>query len=123
MASLTTCWYRFAGVKRCMKNLQTKHGNVLPELPPAFDRRHRERIALTIPVRILTYGMLCDKSTDATCTDLSEGGVALDCEAELNVGDVVIVEFRQKGEAAYRCHARLTYRMGRRYGANFLGGE
>jgi len=106
-----------------MKNVQNELGSAFPELPPAFDRRRRERIALKIPLRILTYGLLVDKSNDGTCTDLSEGGVAFDCEAGLNVGDIVILEFRQKGEAAYRCHARLAYRMGRRYGAYFLAGE
>jgi hypothetical protein len=109
--------------QRCMKNVPSEHGSVFPEPPPAFDRRRRERINLKIPLRILTYGLLVDKATEASCTDLSEGGVAFDCEAQLNVGDIVIVEFHQKGEAAYRCHARLSYRMGRRYGAYFLAGE
>ena len=123
MVALTSCWYGLAGRKRRMKNLQTEPGNLLPDVPPAFDRRRRERIALRIPLRILTYGLLVDKATEAICTDLSEGGVAFDCEAELNVGDIVILEFHQKSEMAYRCHGRLTYRMGRRYGAYFLAGE
>jgi hypothetical protein len=106
-----------------MKELQREPELRLPDLPPTFDRRHRERIALKIPMRILTYGMLVDKATEGICTDLSEGGVAFDCESELNVGDVVILEFRQKSEATYRCHARLAYRLGRRYGAYFLAGE
>jgi hypothetical protein len=106
-----------------MKNLQRENGSVFPDLPPAFDRRRRERIALKIQMRILTYGLLADQSNDGICTDLSETGVGFDCEAELNVGDIVILEFRQKGETAYRCHARLAYRMGRRYGAYFLAGE
>jgi hypothetical protein len=29
------------------------------------------------------------------------------------VGEIVLLEFRQKGETAYRCHARLAYRLGR----------
>lgn len=106
-----------------MKNLQAEHKNVFPEAPPAFDRRRRERIALKIPLRILTYGTLVDKSSDGICTDLSEGGVSFDCDAELNVGDIVILEFHQKGEKAYRCHGRLAYRLGKRYGAYFLAGE
>ncbi len=106
-----------------MKNLQNEPGRAIPELPPTFDRRRRERIALKIPMRILTYGMLVDKANEGVCTDLSEGGVAFDCEAQLNVGDVVILEFQQKGEPSYRCHARLTYRMASRYGAYFLVGE
>ena len=106
-----------------MKNAHNQPVSSVPELPPAFDRRRRERIALKIPLRIRTYGLLVDRSNDGTCTDLSEGGVAFDCEAALNVGDIVILEFHQKGEAAYRCHARLAYRMGRRYGAYFLAGE
>ncbi|HLI62311.1 MAG TPA: PilZ domain-containing protein [Terriglobales bacterium] len=106
-----------------MKNISTEHKNVSPEAPPVLDRRRRERIALRIPLRILTYGALVDKSCDGTCTDLSEGGVAFDCDAELNVGEIVILEFHQKGEQAYRCHARLAYRMGRRYGAYFLAAE
>jgi len=106
-----------------MKNVPREQGGVFPDLPPAFDRRRRERLTLKIPLRILTYGMLVDKANDGTCTDLSEGGVSFDCDTELNVGDIVILEFHQKGEAAYRCHARLAYRMGRRYGAYFLAGE
>jgi len=114
---------RWVVINPRMKNLPSEHGTVFPELPPAFDRRRRERIALKIPLRILTYGVLVDKSSNGICTDLSEGGVAFDCDAELNVGDIVILEFHQKGEAAYRCHARLAYRMGLRYGAYFLAGE
>jgi hypothetical protein len=106
-----------------MKNLPSENATSFPDLPPAFDRRRRERITLNIPLRILTYGVLVDKATEAICTDLSEGGVAFDCSSELNVGDIVILEFHQKGEAAYRCHARLAYRMGHRYGAYFLAGE
>lgn len=106
-----------------MKNLSREPRTAVPELPPTFDRRRRERIALNTPLRILSYGMLVDKSSEGTCTDLSEGGVSFDSNAELNVGDVVILEFHQKGEAAYRCHARLAYRLGSRYGAYFLAGE
>ena len=106
-----------------MKNVQTRHGDLYPELPPAFDRRRRERIALRIPLRVLSCGLLMEKSDEAICTDLSEGGVAFDTDAELNVGDIVLLEFRQKGEATYRCHARLAYRLARKYGAYFLGGE
>jgi hypothetical protein len=106
-----------------MKNLQTQLGDGAPDLPPVFDRRRRERVALQIPLRILSCGLLMERSDEAICTDLSEGGVAFDSEAQLNVGDIVLLEFRQKGEVAYRCHARLTYRMGRKYGAYFLGGE
>jgi PilZ domain len=106
-----------------MKNVQIQPGDVSPELPPVFDRRRRERIALRIPLRILSCGLLTERSDEATCTDLSESGVALETAAQLNVGDIVLLEFHQKGEAAYRCHARLSYRMGRKYGAYFLGGE
>src|ERR1700678_1091259 len=98
-----------------MKNLNAQRRTVIPELPPTFDRRLRERIALKIPLRVLSYGLLMEKSDEAICTDLSEGGVAFDTAAELNVGDIVILEFRQKGELAYRCHARLTYHIFLRY--------
>lgn len=106
-----------------MKSVQVHRGHVSPKLPPAFDRRRRERIALHIPLRILSCGLLMEKSDEATCTDLGEGGVAFETDAELNVGDIVLLEFRQKGEATYRCHARLTYRIERKYGAYFLGVE
>src|SRR5271154_6406647 len=105
-----------------MKNLQRESSRISPDLPPAFDRRRRDRIALRIPLRILSYGMLVAKSAEGICIDLSEGGVAFDCLSELNVGDLVVLEFHQKGEEAYRCHARLAYRMGARYGAYFLAG-
>jgi len=106
-----------------MKNVQIHPGDVSPDLPPVFDRRRRERIALRIPLRVLSCGLLMERSDEAICTDLSESGVAFGTEAQLNVGDIVLLEFHQKGEAAYRCHARLAYRMGRKYGAYFLGGE
>lgn len=105
-----------------MKNMQVYSAGV-SDLPPAFDRRRRERIELRIPLRVVSCGLLMEKSDEATCTDLSEGGVAFETAAELNVGDIVLLEFHQKGEAAYRCHARLTYRLARKYGAYFLGGE
>jgi PilZ domain len=106
-----------------MKNLSTPHADTAPELPPSFDRRNRERIALHIPLRVLSYGLLAEKCDDAICTDLSESGMAFDSTAQLTVGEIVILEFQLKGEAPYRCHARLTYRMGRRYGGYFLGAE
>lgn len=106
-----------------MKNVRSRTDRPLPELPPSFDRRRRERIELAIPLRILSYGVLTDKADEGTCTDLGEGGVSFDSDGELNVGDIVTLEFRQKGETAYRCHARLAYRLGRRYGAYFLTGE
>jgi hypothetical protein len=104
-----------------MKDPQIEPGTIFPELPPAIDRRRAERIALRIPLRILSYGLLMEKSHEAICTDLSEGGVAFNTTAVLNVGDVVTLEFRQKGEVAYRCHARLSYRAGSKYVAYFLG--
>ncbi len=106
-----------------MKIVQAEHFAAFPEPPHALDRRRRERIALRIPLRILSYGPLMEKADEAICTDLSEGGVAFDCSAELNVGDVIILEFRRHGETAFRCHARLSYRIARRYGANFLMGD
>ncbi len=106
-----------------MKNLRTQDDHAILDLPPSLDRRRRERIALNIPVRILSYGLLMEKADEGICTDLSEGGVSFECKAELNVGDVVVLEFQQKGEATYRCHARLSYRIGMRYGAYFLTGE
>jgi len=106
-----------------MKHLRTHYTDAVPDPPPRFDRRYRERVALKIPLRVLSYGPLAEKSCDAVCIDLSEGGVAFETPAELPVGDIVILEFQLKGEPAYRCHARLTYRMARRYGGYFLGGE
>jgi len=112
-----------AGAETPMKELRTPYADTVPELPLTFDRRDRERIAVKIPLRVLSYGPLTEKSDDAVCTDLSEGGVAFDTTATLYVGEIVILEFRLQGEPAYRCHARLTYRMGQRYGGYFLGGQ
>ncbi len=106
-----------------MKNLQSKVERTSPKLPPSFDRRRRERIELALPLRIVSCGILAEKIDAGICTDLSEGGVAFNCDSELNVGDIVLLEFQQKGESAYRCHARLAYRLGKRYGAYFLTGE
>jgi len=106
-----------------MKNVRSEIDRLLPELPPSFDRRRRERVDLAIPLRILSCGFMTEKADVGTCTDLSEGGVSFDSDGELNVGDIIVLEFHQKGETAYRCHARLAYRLGRRYGAYFLTGE
>lgn len=106
-----------------MKNLQSKVERTSPKLPPSFDRRRRERIELALPLRIVSCGILAEKIDAGICTDLSEGGVAFNCDSELNVGDIVLLEFQQKCESAYRCHARLAYRLGKRYGAYFLTGE
>ena len=106
-----------------MKHPRCQSAETVRELPAVFDRRSRERIALKIPLRVLSYGPLMEKSADAVCTDLSEGGVAFDTSSELNVGDIVVLEFPMKGEEPYRCHARLTYRMAKRYGAYFLAGH
>jgi hypothetical protein len=106
-----------------MKDLWTELERNFPDLPPSFDRRRRERIALAIPLRIFSSGLIGEKVDGGTCTDLSEGGVSFECHGELNVGEVIVLEFRQKAEASYRCHARLAYRLGRRYGAYFLTGE
>jgi hypothetical protein len=105
-----------------MKQLRTARDRAHHDLPPTFDRRNRERITLDIPLRIYSFGPLADKSCEAKCVDLSEGGVSFETVSELTVGDVVILEFQMKGEAPYRCHARLTYRMARRYGGYFLAG-
>jgi hypothetical protein len=104
-----------------MKQMRIHSENVSPDVMPGLDRRTRERVALKIPVRVLSYGALAEKSSDAVCIDLSEGGVAFDTATELPVGDIVILEFHVKGEPPYRCHVRLTYRMARRYGGYFLG--
>ena len=106
-----------------MKNLQAMVERASPKLPRPLDRRRRERIELAIPLRIVSCGLLMQKVDAGTCTDLAEGGVSFNCDAELNVGDIVVLQFQQKGEAAYRCHARLAYRLGKRYGAYFLTGE
>ena len=106
-----------------MKDLRAERERNLPDLPPPFDRRRRERIELAIPLRILSCGLIGEKADNGTCTDLSEGGVSFECGGELNVGEVVVLEFRQRAEASYRCHARLAYRLGRRYGAYFLTGD
>jgi hypothetical protein len=106
-----------------MKSVPSEFERSFPELPPSFGRRRRERIPLALPLRILSSGFLAERCDPGICTDLSEGGVAFDCASELNVGEIVILEFQQKGEAAYRCHVRLSYRVGRRYGAYFLTGD
>lgn len=106
-----------------MKELRSQTADSLPDLPPSFDRRTRERIILNIPLRVLSFGPVVEKTAEAVCTDLSEGGLAFETAADLAVGDIVGLEFRLHGEMAYRCHARLTYRMGRRYGGYFLTAE
>jgi hypothetical protein len=53
------------------------------------------------------------------CIDLSEGGLAFESGADLDVGDIVELQFPQNDEPSSVQQARLVYRSGLRYGVQF----
>jgi len=83
------------------------------------DRRQQNRIPLRLPVRIISRNPLAEVYHEGKCVDFSEGGLAFVTAADLDVGEVVDLEFRQEGET-YRCQVRLFYRARRRYGGHFV---
>lgn len=89
-------------------------------VPAVYDRRRNDRIAVNIPIRIVYDGSVGQIYAEGVCNDLSELGMAFHTLVPLYVGEVVAVEFRQPGAEVFRCLARLLYKMGDRYGADFM---
>lgn len=100
----------------------TKMNNTVG-LPPAVDGRQQDRVAVRVPVRIISHGVLGDKFCNGMVVDISQFGVAFETKAELDLDDVVEIIFEKKNKTIFRSSARLLYRAGQRYGASFGGRE
>ncbi len=83
------------------------------------ERRERERIPISLPVRIIYHDHGDEICQDGTCTDISEAGVAFETLADLYVGEIVDLEFRGSDASLFRFPMRLLYKMANRYGAYF----
>jgi PilZ domain-containing protein len=84
------------------------------------ERRRKDRIQISLPVRITYQGLRDEASEDGTCTDISETGIAFETRADLYVGEIIDLEFRHRDADLFRLPARLLYKMGNRYGAYFV---
>jgi len=79
-------------------------------------RRRQKRMPLRFPVCIICGSPTGEVCHDGECVDISEAGVAFVTAADLNVGEIVSLEFCQ----GTGCLVRLSYRMRRRYGGYFV---
>ncbi len=73
-----------------------------------------------MPVRITYQGLLAEVSRDGICTDISDTGIGFETRAGLYVGEVVDLEFRHQDAVPICFRVRLLYKMGNRYGADFV---
>ena len=96
-------------------NLAASGAGLLP-----FERRRKDRVNVCIPVRIIGQGLVDEVSQDGVCTDISESGIAFETNADLYVGGIVDLQFRQKEASHFHFQVRLLYKMGNRYGAYFV---
>jgi hypothetical protein len=87
------------------------------------ENRTQFRSSIELPVRIT----VCDPCrvrafVKATCIDFTENGLAFETNADLTVGEVVLVEFLVAGERRPNDQslARVVHRKGTSYGASFL---
>lgn len=73
-----------------------------------------------IPVRIISHGALGNELGNGVCTDIRDGSVAFESEAELDLTGVVELVFpRNSHFAECRRFVRLLYRARRQYGGYF----
>ena len=84
-----------------------------------YDRRREERIAVSIPMRLIYKGAAGEVHVNATCTDLSESGLAFQSATPLYVGELVMVQFQQSEAGDFRCLVRLLYKNHDHYGGYF----
>jgi len=80
--------------------------------------RTNERTELAVNVRIITHGRET-QCHEGFCIDISESGIAFLSEAEINMQDLLELTI-SSGAAQLHHYARLIYRVGPRYGANFI---
>ncbi len=73
-----------------------------------------------MPVRITYEGLLNKVSRDGICTDISETGIGFETHAGLYVGEIVELEFQYPNAPPVCFRVRLLYKVGNRYGADFI---
>jgi Protein of unknown function (DUF3037)/PilZ domain len=83
------------------------------------ERRKDERIPSHILLEIKTHSRSGERCVGAVCTDIGQGGLAFETEADLDVGDIVELKFSQNDHPFLVQQAKLVYRYGLRYGARF----
>ena len=103
--------------------------NPLMELVPldaspatVSNRRQQERIPISAPVHIVAVSGN-PASCEATCRNVSQGGVAFETEAVLDVGKMVEFEFTHRADESCRYYCRILYRDGNRYGAYYVNDD
>ena len=87
------------------------------------ENRNRLRLSIELPLRItVLHRRRATTSLEATSTDFTENGVAFESNADLTVGEVVLLEFLVAGERrpSDQSLARVIHRNGTSYGASFL---
>ena len=83
------------------------------------ERRWKDRIRTHVPITV-SYQTPRDEITQGgICVDISESGVAFESPADLFVGEIVDLTFRQEGAEPVRVSVRLLYKAGNRYGSYF----
>jgi len=90
------------------------------------EKRRRFRSPVELPVRIITADNCGARAlVTATCTDFSEDGIAFETGAELELGEVVFLEFMMAGEpqATDRSLIRVVHRKATGYGGAFVKAE
>lgn len=89
--------------------------------PQIINTRRFRRYKLDVPVRIITQSEFTTKITQGRGNELNEGGLAVQAGVELEVGDVVEVEFTPAYTGQpLRARASVRDRAGYRYGLEFL---
>jgi len=87
---------------------------------PRANGRWHDRLELSIPLQIISHGVLDQKCVKGISLDISEDGVGFLTDADLDLTNIVELIFESKVQPAFRTYARLIYRFGPRYGAYFL---
>jgi hypothetical protein len=88
-----------------------------------YDRREQFRTAIELPLRISAFeepgGV---RVFSATCTDFSEKGLAFESFADLQIGQVVLLELLIAGDCLNhdRSLIQIVHREEATYGARFV---
>lgn len=92
------------------------------QVPIAPDRRRQDRVITRLPIRILAVNgnPTCH---NATCTNLSRGGIGFDTSVRLEVGKVIEIEFVQVVDEAVRYWIRILFRDNSRYGGYYVNDD
>ena len=98
--------------------------SIYPQLcvPIAPDRRRQDRVITRLPMQILAVdgNPTC---YNATCTNLSRGGIGFETTVRLEVGKVLEIEFVQVVDESVRCWVRILFRDNYRYGGYYVNDD